>query len=335
MNKHFDYYLLDTDKEFQNLIPPLSKFEFETLEDSIVRDGCLNDIIVWNNTIIDGHNRYKICKRHNIPFAIIEIDFNSKEEAKIWICRNQLGRKNISDDIRKYLIGKRFEFEKIVGAKNYQGNNPYRKTDELTNIEPTVLLNPQTNEKEYITELSAGKTSRRIADEYHITHLTVNKYATYARAVDKIESKVPGLREIIVSGKYKIPVPKIVRISELSAKNIKSLFEEIARLSEEDSSKDIKRRIDNETKDEKRGRPAGKADIPKIKSMPKYNPEAELLSLCFTVPSWNQTIISACEKTQFDNVSAETKTRTQTVMNEILNSINNILKLTKEGAKNE
>ena len=73
-----DQMQLRIDPEFSELIPPLSESEYEYLEDNIRKEGCLNPIIVWKNTIIDGHNRYRICKKWDIPFEI--------EERTYYIC---------------------------------------------------------------------------------------------------------------------------------------------------------------------------------------------------------------------------------------------------------
>mgnify|MGYP002813614194 CR=1 FL=1 len=48
-------------QDFKNLLFPLSTDEYKTLTDSIVTEGCRDSIVVWNNIIIDGHNRYNIC----------------------------------------------------------------------------------------------------------------------------------------------------------------------------------------------------------------------------------------------------------------------------------
>ena len=49
-------------KEFEKLIPPLQDTEFSSLTTSILKYGCQEPIETWNGVIIDGHNRYKICK---------------------------------------------------------------------------------------------------------------------------------------------------------------------------------------------------------------------------------------------------------------------------------
>jgi hypothetical protein len=56
------------DKEFQALIPPLSAEEKAQLEENIVAEGCRDALITWQGILLDGHNRFEICERLNIPF---------------------------------------------------------------------------------------------------------------------------------------------------------------------------------------------------------------------------------------------------------------------------
>lgn len=83
------------DVEFQSLIPPLTFEEKEMLEESILSEGCRDAIVVWNDTIIDGHNRYEICKKHGIPFETVNREFESRNEVIEWIIKNQFGRRNL------------------------------------------------------------------------------------------------------------------------------------------------------------------------------------------------------------------------------------------------
>ena len=74
---------------------------------------------MWNKTILDGHNRYNILRKHSfIEYEIKEMEFSSRQEALIWICNHQLGRRNLTPERRKYLIGKRYETEKQVTQTN-------------------------------------------------------------------------------------------------------------------------------------------------------------------------------------------------------------------------
>ena len=65
------------------------------LEESIVRDGCDTPLTVWEGTIVDGHNRYDICREHGIPFAIEERSFDNKEAVMFWMLEHQLARRNL------------------------------------------------------------------------------------------------------------------------------------------------------------------------------------------------------------------------------------------------
>jgi len=83
------------DKEFQSLIPPLSSEEYKQLEANVISDGCRDSLVTWQGTLIDGHNRYKICTEHNIPFQTADKQFDSRNEVIQWIILNQFGRRNL------------------------------------------------------------------------------------------------------------------------------------------------------------------------------------------------------------------------------------------------
>ena len=87
--------MLTVDKEFQELIPPLSDNDYQQLKDSLLREGCRDPICVWNNTIVDGHNRYAICTENNIPYKTKNVEFASRDEAKLWMIDVQLSRRNM------------------------------------------------------------------------------------------------------------------------------------------------------------------------------------------------------------------------------------------------
>ena len=87
---------IQINNSFKNLIPPLTDTELTQLEENILLDGIRESLIVWNGFIIDGHNRYAVAQKHNLPFTVKEMNFTNENEAQIWIIRNQLGRRNLS-----------------------------------------------------------------------------------------------------------------------------------------------------------------------------------------------------------------------------------------------
>lgn len=125
------------DAEFAALIPPLSAEERQQLEENIVQNGGARDpLVAWSNkgamTLIDGHNRYEICTRLDLPFDIYEVRFNSREEARHWIVKNQLGRRNLTADSFTYLLGLDYKLEKNThgGQRKTSAQNDHLKTAE-------------------------------------------------------------------------------------------------------------------------------------------------------------------------------------------------------------
>lgn len=80
---------LVVDPEFKNLIRPLFKQEYLQLEQNLISDGCRDPLTTWHGIIIDGHNRYELCRKHQIPFSVEEMEFECKEEVIAWdLCKS-------------------------------------------------------------------------------------------------------------------------------------------------------------------------------------------------------------------------------------------------------
>jgi len=107
--------------EFKNLIPPLSEDERKQLEENIMEEGVRDPLITWNGFLVDGHNRYEICKKENIPFKTVEKKFKDEEAVKLWIINNQLGRRNLSAYDRTRLNLKKGDFFRAKAKENIRG----------------------------------------------------------------------------------------------------------------------------------------------------------------------------------------------------------------------
>ena len=99
---------LKIDPEFRDLLQKLSQQEFEQLEQNILKDGLLHEIMTWNGIIIDGHNRYEICRKHDIPFQTLSKQFADRQEVMDWIDKNQLGRRNLTPDQMSLIRGRMY-----------------------------------------------------------------------------------------------------------------------------------------------------------------------------------------------------------------------------------
>ena len=206
---------LKIDPEFAGKIPPLTEEEFRQLETNILEDGrILSPLIVWNGTIVDGHNRYRILQKHTeLSFEIYEREFKDRYEAIIWICRNQLGRRNLTPAQRKYLIGKQYEAEKasVNGAER-------RNRDRSGRFQPVG--------KNYPLE-EPLRTSERIAQEHGTGEHYVRRAERFAQGVDAAEETLPGIRQEIFTGAIKPPDSLVEAVSKATPEERKELVEQL------------------------------------------------------------------------------------------------------------
>ncbi len=179
---------LKIDPEFEGKIPPLSDEELKQLEANILADGIvINPIIVWNGVIVDGHNRFHIIKKHpHIQYTTCEKSFTDRFEAIAWICKNQLGRRNLTPEQKKYLIGKQYEAEKAThgGYRDME----HDETGQFTASSQIGNLRCQ------------GKTCERIASENGISKNSVLRAESFAKAIDIAEEVEPGIRSEFLNG---------------------------------------------------------------------------------------------------------------------------------------
>lgn len=210
---------LKIDPEFQGKIPPLTFEELNQLEANILRDGrIINPIIVWQGLIVDGHNRYTIAKKHpEIPFTVHEKEFANRYEAIIWICKNQLGRRNLTPEQKKYLIGKQYDAEKAIhgGPTSPEHDESGRFTATRQNVKP------RSNAESWV--------SNRIANDHNISGRTVLRAAEFANGVDAAEEAVPGTRQKVLSGEVKPTAAEIASVARAPPEERPALVAEICK----------------------------------------------------------------------------------------------------------
>jgi len=113
------------DKSIKSLIPPLAPEEYEGLEKSIVAEGCRDALVLWDEVLLDGHNRLEICQKHDIKFKVQQVKgIADKEQAKTWVITNQFSRRNLAPIQRVELALKLEEiFQKQAKENEKRGGN--------------------------------------------------------------------------------------------------------------------------------------------------------------------------------------------------------------------
>jgi len=199
---------LKIDPEFSEKIPPLTPEELEQLEANILEEGAvINPLIVWNGVIVDGHNRYRILQRHpEITFHVYEKEFSDRYEVIAWICKNQLGRRNLTPEQKKVLIGTQYKMEKASHGGDRKADTP-----------KSSYQNDNLIEQE--------RTSARIARENGVSQISVIRAEKYVDGVDAAEEISPGIKGEILSGKLKCSDKDIIAIARASPEERKELVD--------------------------------------------------------------------------------------------------------------
>ena len=193
------------DEEFRDLLPALDAETYALLEENLLENGCRDALIIWNNTLIDGHNRYEICTKHDIPFSTISKEFASREEVLIWIVSTQVSRRNLTPIQLSYYRGRHYRADKIVqGIYRHAGKSKNGHNDHF-----------------YDT------TAKRLGKQYNVAEVTIRRDAKVADAIDAVGKTSPDAKRRILSGEISISKKQLKELSSGSADEIEAVSADI------------------------------------------------------------------------------------------------------------
>lgn len=198
---------LKIDAEFRDKIPPLTEAEFEQLRENILADGEVYEpLVVWNGTIVDGHNRYKIVQEHpKIPYRVKQMQFADKWAAFDWMYKKQLGRRNLTDEQRTLLIGKMYE-----ARKNAHGGD--RKSS---------------SQNGDLKETEAKRVSEQIAEELGVGKNTVLRAHKFSKGIDALKEVSEEAAEKVMSGNSGAAKSEVSEVANMTADEKKRFAEDV------------------------------------------------------------------------------------------------------------
>ncbi len=252
---------LKINPKFEQIIPPLSEDEFSRLEENILKHGKVTDPIkTWNGIIIDGHHRYKIIQKYpEIPFTTYAMPFESEYEVIAWICDNQLGRRNLIESQKRYLMGKRYRVERKIAK--FHGN-------QYTLADKSGVGRSDPHQDRH-------QTRNQIAVQNGVSDSYVKRAVCFADGVDAAEEVYPGIKKQILSEEIEVTIPELTEIAKMNPEERK---EAVALLlipkDERSKSREIARQIEesfaNGTEQE------SEEEIPQEKEVVATIPESAL-----------------------------------------------------------
>ena len=283
---------LQIDKEFMSLSVPLSEEELQSLEQSLLNEGCLEPITTWHGYILDGHKRYSICKNNNLDYEVIETEYLSRNEAIAAMCRERL--RNIKTYIPsyKYLIGRL-----------------YHSVAEINNV----------SRLEYRNELSND-----LADELGIKYITVLRYGMYSSGLERILSFNQTLFDEIIKGEVLINRDEMIEMAKYNERTFIRICRKYCkcddiRLRDHTPHGKRKQHIHRDNNNEKNETEALSVGV---KEMPVSDPDRELRGLTLTVPMWISSISRAIEHTNISDATDTAKIQLSTALNNLIEQIN-------------
>jgi rubrerythrin len=191
--------------ELRSFIPPLADEEFEQLKQNILAEGCRDALIVWQKEddyiLIDGHNRYKICRENKINFKVETLTFENIDAVKDWMINNQLGKRNMTEEQKSYFRGIQYK-----NFKNKKGTNQY-----------TVGASDKMSEA----------TSKKLADIHKVSYRTIERDEKYAEGLDALVGNDKELKWKILSKQIDLKKSMIQDISDWKEERVNDFRDEI------------------------------------------------------------------------------------------------------------
>ncbi len=264
------------DEEIKNLYIPLDEQQRRILSWNVRSGEIIEPFPVWNGIVLSRIEEYTMCCLYRIKISTIQLKFNMREEAVSWVCQQLLLHELSRTEYRRYLIGKRYNAEKVIAAT--EGRYEAKGF--------SCLGRPQGR-----PPADHNRTANMLRLEYGISTTTICMYGSYAAGIDAIRSKTKLLGDMLMSGEATASASTIAEMSECSKEELERIS---GMVKSEHLTHILPRDLFEHPAAQKKTKHGGTKKEPEprpvIKQMPKYDPDAEVLSLALTIPSWESSI---------------------------------------------
>lgn len=196
---------LKINDRFANVLPALTEIELKQLEQLLIKDGCIHPIIAWNDTIVDGHNRYNLCKKNNIQFDVKDMDFDSEDDVEIWIRQFGFGRRQMTD-FAKIQNAKKLEALLAVREKAKE-NQSIAGGDRKSNEAKSLLFGTNKSDKSINTRKEVAKAAK-VSDKKVAMYDAITKFAD-EETIEQLQKGEVTLNEVYEDHKAELKAAKL------------------------------------------------------------------------------------------------------------------------------
>lgn len=233
MSKH---HQITIDPEFAKLIPKPQPDEVAGLEESLRTEGCRDALVVWahngEHILLDGHTRLPICERLDIPFTTTTLEFATRDEARLWILRNQASRRNLTDDQRAIVLAEIAEQQSIVVRAQQLAQARAAKAAKAKGSVSVLDASSKTEKPNTISNIKVPINTRtELSAQFNVAKRKA-KYAVLLRKADPaaaqaVKDGTTLLADAVRAVKKRQMVAQIESISSMQAKEVSGTFDVI------------------------------------------------------------------------------------------------------------
>ena len=251
----------------EDVDPPLSFKERLNLQHSKNRQ----DLHFWNNHLLTEKEKSIYCIDHNIPVNLIDHLFDSFTDARIWCLRHNLKHREMTDPWRYWLLGELYLQDRAKRGIHYGQADAYRRME--------------------------------LMKEYNLTRSQMENYRRYAEGIRLFFQEDPAVTQRILSGDIVVSLMNMQRLMALPEPRFREFITEMNIRQGRAESADVMQFLGLPS--QKKTEPQPPPNTRTIKDMPEYDPDAEVMTLLLTIPSWTGKIKKA-EESDLTKVSDDT-----------------------------
>jgi hypothetical protein len=153
----------------------------------------------------------------SLKFQVVERHFESLDEVLIWVDRNQLGRRNLTDEQRAVVMGRLYKTVKqnpLLNLKQFQTDN----SDRVLNLS---------------TRRGSAATARAVAEQLGVGQATVRRAEKFADTVEELQQISPQAAERVLRGEVRDALTELPKVPKEALSFVAEKIEEGKRVIKE------------------------------------------------------------------------------------------------------
>jgi hypothetical protein len=132
-----------------------------------------------------------LAKKHGLSFQIVEREFRDLDEVLIWVDRNQLGRRNLTDEQRAFIIHRLYGSVKLA---------PHRPTKE------------EKKDEKFSSFSGHNATAEAVAHMIGVSYRTVQNAHRFGKVVEALQEVSPQAAERVLRGEVRDALTELPKV---------------------------------------------------------------------------------------------------------------------------